>query len=128
MIIYETTTGRILRNIVCTPDQVRYQVGAGESAMEGTADGATHYAPLGAVTARSAMSASVDVFAIAADGVEEATISGLPAGAVVSINHVVVGEVDPAGEVVFTTDTPGEYVVRCSLFPWLDYEVTIDAI
>jgi len=128
MIIHETITGAIIRGVVCTPDQVRFQVRDGESAIDGTADGSSHYVPAGSLTARPTMPASIDQATISADGVDSSTISGLPVGAEISVNSIIIGVVDESGSFTFTTDAPGAYAVRVSLFPWRDHEGTINAI
>ena len=74
------------------------------------------------------MPAGIDQATISADGVDSSTIAGLPVGAEISVNSIIIGVVDESESFIFTTDVPGAYVVRVSLFPWRDYEVTINAI
>jgi len=128
MIIYGTITGAIIKDVVCTPDQVRFQVRDGESVTDGTADGSSHYVQDGSLTARPTMPAGIDQTTISADGVDSSTIIGLPVGAEISVNSIVIGVIDESESFIFTTDVPGAYSVRATLFPWRDYEVTINAI
>ena len=128
MIIYDIITGAVVKNVVCTPDQIRFQIQDGQSAIDGIADGETHYVQSGEKIERPTMLVSIDQTTISADGVDPTTMSGLPTGAEISVNNIIIGMVDESGSFIFTTDVPGGYAIRVSLFPWRDYEVTINAI
>lgn len=63
---------------------------------------------------------------ITADEIDEAIISGIPDGAELFVNKISLGLVSD-GAVELTADIPGNLAVRLVLFPYLDYEVTINA-
>lgn len=121
-IIYNLATGEILRNVDCPESMLDIQVAAGEDSLVGQADDATRYVQGGQAVDRPAMSLIVGATAITADGVDEATISGIPEGAECEGLTI---EAD--GLFIFTTDDPGDHVLTFRLFPYLDAEVTIHA-
>jgi hypothetical protein len=72
------------------------------------------------------MSLTLDKQTIAADAEDMATISGIPAGATVtsSENSAVVD----SGSLEFVTDQVGTHTLKFEFFPYLDAEVTINAV
>lgn len=64
---------------------------------------------------------------ITADGTDEALITGIPAGVSVTWPDGQTDEVAD-GEVVLAVDLPGTYVLRFTGVPYLDTEVTIEAV
>ena len=64
---------------------------------------------------------------IVADGIDETLISGIPAGTQVQWPD---GQTDIVadGEIRFSVDLPGTYTFRFTAVPYLDQEITIEAI
>jgi hypothetical protein len=81
------------------------------------------------VAPRQAMPVTLDQTQIAADGVAEATISGVPA-CQVSITGPLKAPLTAVsdGSIVFTTNVPGSYTITASSAPYLIYGATINAI
>lgn len=98
--------------------------------LPGWHDGAAYYVvpslegPI--ITPRPAMPCTVSGTQIPADGVTQAVISGVPAGAKATVDGQSLTIDDGTLEVV--SDYPGTIRVRLSLFPYLDWEVSIDCI
>jgi len=76
--------------------------------------------------ARPAMAATIDKTTVAAGGVDYATVTNVPSGAEVLIAGQNEG-VSDGTDVELTFDISGQYVVKISLFPYLDWKVTINA-
>lgn len=116
---YETATGRILASGNSTY-QVPESPPAGVTRAYGiTADKRTHYIDQGVAVERPANPSSADVTTIQADGTDQVTVSGVPAGSTVRIDGPVpvpAAQVDD-GTVEFTTDTPGAYRIVIDGFP-----------
>ena len=83
--------------------------------------------PTGQIVERDDNAAVIDTANINADGVDEATITGIPNPSTVMIND----EEQPGdiinGELVFTTDIVGEYFFYIRSFPFKDVEFIINA-
>lgn len=100
------------------------------------ADPARHYVgTLGGeavILDRPAMPAQTDKATVAADGVDELTLTGLPDPC-----EIVIDEPDPnvetttvtvtGGGFVFTADDPGVYTVQVTRFPFLPFTVQVTA-
>lgn len=124
-VIYEINTGRIARVVQAPSGQLQCQCGDGEAFLIGEADDSTVYVAQGELVARPVMQLSVDKAAIAANGVDCATVSGIPAGADVSIDFVTYPVTDQTLSV--TTTMPGEMHLLFTKFPYIDAEVIINA-
>ena len=94
--------------------------------IEGKYQSHSHYIKNEVATPRPEMSLTLDKQTIAADAEDMATISGIPAGATVtsSENSAVVD----SGSLEFVTDQVGTHTLKFELFPYLDAEVTINAV
>lgn len=79
------------------------------------------------VRQKTVMSIAVSALTILADGNDTATITGIPAGTEVMWPD---GQTDIVndGEVRLSVDLPGTYTLRFSAIPYLDEEVTIEAV
>jgi hypothetical protein len=100
-------------------------------AIEATATGAGNYVDVTTdpVTVRSktSMGFTVDKTTMTADGVDTVTISGLPAGVTVTVNHLSeVVVID--GSFEFTTDTAGAYHLEIYALEYFTEVLDIDAI
>ena len=110
-----------------------YPEGGGVALMPAPLDGpAEHYrvGPLAEVLPRDVMTPSVSALEIAADGVAEAVIAGLPVPCVVEVTGAVAaGPVEVTGGVVSITSTePGALRVRITAgVQWRAWEVVINA-
>jgi hypothetical protein len=118
--------GMIVRTGSAPEGMISIQAGTGEYAIEAAGDDLTQYVVGGAVTDKPAMPVSIDKTTVSADGIDLATISGIPVGAlcrVASIAEAVVND----GTIELTFDNPGDYEITIIAFPYLDYTVTINA-
>lgn len=125
--VYETSSGRILRTGY-TVDPLANQVLSGESIVEESYDGETHYFSSGTLTARPANPTTIDKTSITADGVDAFTLSDYPTGAEIFIaGPVNYRGVLSAGFDDFTTTISGTYIVTVTAFPYLPQEYTVNA-
>ena len=103
-----------------------YQNGA---VMEADVSGdfSEYYIDDGVIVARLPMSLITTNTPINANGTDEAIISGIPAGVQVQWPD---GQTDivTGGEISFSVDLPGTYTFRFTAVPYLDKEITIEAI
>jgi hypothetical protein len=119
--------GRIVRTgMVSRPEWALEQAvpGSGEIALTIEADPETQFFSDSQLTPRPVL-AGLDRLTIAADGVEVATLAGLPDPCPVTVNgqaHSVTG-----GVLELTADYPGDYRVEVRHFPWRDFTATITA-
>jgi hypothetical protein len=120
-IVYDSSTGRIIRLGYCADDDVAVQAQDGEVIMEGTADDSKQMVLNEQVVDRPALPFYLDRDSVVIG--QKATFSSLPAGTTVDVDGDVVVVNDHV--LALTFDTPGTYRVRLSLFPYLDREVTI---
>lgn len=77
------------------------------------------------VTERPVLTLAVDKTVICADGVDAATIAGIPEGATVRLGstaHTVSG-----GALRFASPLPGAFLLRFDAFPYRDAEILIHA-
>ena len=115
----------ILRTVTCPAGLIEIQCQQGEFWGIGDVEGRTHYVVDGLPVLRMPMPCSIDKISVMADETDEATIYGIPAGGVVMVNRESIPV--ETGELALVFDTPGDYPVRVSAFPFLDWEVTIHA-
>ena len=87
----------------------------------------SHYVVDGVVQPKQQMPLVIDTSQIDADGIDEATITGIPSGVTVEWPD---GQSDTVtdGEIRFSVDLPGTYTFQFTAIPYLDKEVTIEAI
>jgi len=127
-IVYNNSTGQILRTGACPDDMVSIQkLSIEEDVIEGEAHDLTQYVifPSLLVINKEANPASIDKISITADGIDTATISDLPNPTDVRINKDKYVVTD--GTFEFTVDTTGTYIIICDAFPYLLKEFTVDA-
>lgn len=129
ILVYDLTTGEILRDVYCTDVTLPYQY---NEAIEGfyqtkeTVDPAKYYLPSGVLTERSKMSTSLDKSNITADGSDVATISGIPAGTAVYINMRFIETCDD-GTVEISSTEAAHFRVVLECFPYQDREYIVHA-
>ncbi len=64
---------------------------------------------------------------ILADGIDEWIVTGLPVGSLVTWPDGVISTIDD-GSLEFTVDLPGTYTFKIDPFPYLEEEVSVEAI
>lgn len=123
--------GEILRSISCPEDMINIQIQVDETAMEGEANDITQYIPdinLPIIMDKSANPTSIDKTIVLADGVDLVNLSNIPNNASISItgadNFL---EQSVGNSEILTFDTPATYKITIKAFPYLDYEVEINA-
>ena len=90
-------------------------------------DDVTAYISGGAVQPKQPISLITTNTPLIADGTDEVIISGIPSGVQVEWPD---GQVDTVtdGEIRFSVDLPGTYTFQLTAVPYLDQEITIEAI
>lgn len=128
---YDNVTGRILTTF--TVPSVAYalaQAKTGRDVFAGAFDHDLDYIDVSVNpderALRTSMGATWDTQAIDADGIDAATLSGLPQGVTVFVDGVSVGAVGVDGLFVFTASTPGDYEIKIDEVQYLKEEWTID--
>lgn len=131
-VVHNPTTGQIMRTAWVTESEAALQAKPGEAVLVLDAGDQilelTSWVDGGALASRPAMPVSIDRSEIAADGVDEATVTGVPPGATVEMAGkpgapVAVDD----GEVVFSTPVAGEHRLIVRAFPFLDWSVMVTA-
>lgn len=128
--VYQHVTGEIRRQVVCPEASATAQCGADEAWLEGAANDvlqrvdATQW-PHGIVD-QTLVPYAIDKSTILADGIDQARITGLPAGVVAVIDGV--SHTIDDGELVFSEDLPGVRQIRLSLPLYMDAIIEIEAI
>lgn len=92
----------------------------------GTHGGAIAYWDGTAIADRPTFAAQV-ANPIAANGIDTHTTTALPAGTSVSVDGVDAGPLDPSGIFTLTAVTPGQFVIKLSLWPYIDLIYTVEA-
>jgi hypothetical protein len=127
--IYKSNTGQIDR-VYSGPEYealIQPQVGEQVVVILGAEDDASSYVEAGQVKARQSMLLTISSTQITANGTDEAIISNIPAGVQVEWPD---GQTDIVtdGEVRFSVDLPGIYAFQFTAVPYLDKEITVEAI
>jgi hypothetical protein len=110
--VYETATGRIFGTQDHSREGVTLTVDPAHSVIPGESDGGVDYVDISGtptITARSAITATLDKTSITADGVDTATLSGLPTTCTLNIDGDTVAITD--GTLAFTATDPGPYTI-----------------
>lgn len=136
---YNTTTGAILgfgelADEAGLPLQEALYPDDGFVADRGDPD--TQYVDLlsepPAVVARPTFAITTDKTSITADGADTATISGIPAGTLVTLlasdDFGEASEVINSGSTTITTVHKVPHILRFNLFPYADHEVIINGV
>ncbi len=128
-IVYRITDGMIKRTGYCPDDMFFIQAsGMGEAVIEGTANDVTQYVDLLTLNIldKTVMHCSINKTTMIADNVDSITISNLPNPSRVNIKEE--GSWFVTDSIfVFTTDTPGKYIITCTVDIYLKVEYTINA-
>ena len=95
--------------------------------IEGNVSLETHYVNSGTVAEKQLFNLALATSSIIANGADEAVISGIPAGAQVEWPDRQT-DIVTDGEISFSVDLPGTYTFRFTDVPYLDKEITVEAI
>jgi len=126
--IYDAN-GRIDR-VFSGPDSVAPTQAQGDEQAISIDDSQTDenaYVANGVIVDKAAFSLTINKTEITADGIDEAIISGIPAGTTVTWPDSQSDEVTD-GVVEFAVDLPGNYTLTFTAIPYLDQEVVIEAV
>jgi hypothetical protein len=97
----------------------------------------THYVDIltNTIKERNIQNTVLDKFRVNADGVDFITISDAPLGSsfyailydikAFTLGYEVSGTIE--GTETFSTTIPGKYLVKIELFPYIDFETTVEA-
>jgi len=128
--IYNEDTGAIIRIVDAPADHITLQVQEGEAyVVSATATDEGHYFNTELTEIHSKMDLPIITTntPLIADGADEVIISGIPSGVQVQWPD---GQTDIVtdGEIRFSVDLPGTYTFQFTAIPYLDKEVTIEAV
>lgn len=123
---YSTVDGRILQTLDYPAGMFPAPVSGDLAFVQGTANPVTHYVTYQGLVARPTFNLQVNKFEIDADGVDEVTITNIPANTEVTWPD---GErtIINNGIVEFAVDLAGTYTFRFINFPYQDQEISIEA-
>jgi hypothetical protein len=130
-LIYDTTTGRIVRT-GSSQDPLIQEVDAGQDILVEEADQRTEYVDLNTLTMdpKAAASFSVDKVAVLANTVDEVQLQGLDEGDEVTVRYegrIIDYFTYGPGDDALTFEYAGEYTVQVRPLYKLENEVIIDA-
>ncbi len=122
--------GRVSRIVTCGEEEIDAQLDIADTAYEaiGTVSDLTHYVDNGELLPKQVFPFIFGNMQIIASGIDECVISNVPLGTIV---------VDPRdgwttsitdGTFAFSVDLAGTYKFKFSGIPYLDQEVSIEAI
>ena len=131
IVIFDPDSGEIKRTVECPPVGYLSQVNEGEGHIlsdieQALFDIESHYIVDGSITPRPELGITMSRANIAANGTDTCNISGIPEGATVTSNEFSITA--DGSDLEFATDIPGEHVLKISLWPYMDAEVTINAL
>ena len=126
--IYEKDTGRILRHVWGSSLVIASPINDAETedSVEGIPRLEYDYVIDNIITPRPAQQTTLSNAPVIANGIDSTAIQQLPIPCTVSMNGEVYEVTDGLLELSF--DTPGEYQVTVTAFPYLDKTFTIEAI
>jgi len=123
--------GKIDTVVTCSDFMATLQGGEGLECIEldSTQEADNSYVDIATqvVMAKQSMVLITTNTSLTADGTDEAIISDIPAGVQVEWPD---GQTDivTGGEISFSVDLPGTYTFRFTAVPYLDKEITVEAI
>lgn len=125
---YNLATGEILGTGECIDDHFDLQAGDGEALIEDRFSPVDYYIQESIPVARPELIVVASTSSINADGVEVATISGLPNPTEVELSGVKRQKFQVLdGVIELVTTTPGRYAFLLKAFPYKDKEIIIHA-
>lgn len=98
-VVYEGASGRLVKTVVCSPENIDMQLGAGEAYIEGAVTSDDFY---------------VDTESLAVRPKRDFSLSGLPLPCVIRIEGV---EYRCTAQPVFEFDVPGTYQIEVDAGP-----------
>lgn len=126
MILYNAINGRVVASL--SGKNAILGAGAGELALSGTGGSATHYVDEhDVITEKTAPSFSFNVSSIDADGIDTATITGIPSHTLVTWPDGETTEIND-GVLEFAVDLAGTYTFTIDSVAHLIQEVSIEAL
>ena len=134
---YNLSSGKLDGTVFIPPATLAAQLlPVGQGWIVGQHDGSTSYVLSGEVVDRPTNPADLDLTQIPADGETPITLSGLPLDALEPVTVIYCGpdftltdSIGPSdNDCEFTADYPGQYSIRVQAFPYLDWEVSFEAI
>lgn len=122
-------TGEIQYTFQCQSihDTYEAEIGLAVVEVDDTVNDSEFYVIDGAAQPKQPFTLQMTNPQITADGIDECLIGNIPAGTTVQWPDGQADEVTD-GEVRFSVDLAGTYTLRFSAIPYLDQEVTIEAV
>lgn len=121
--IYDPDTAAIKQSVSASPNQIERQT-EGQAWFAGTYSGRDYYAPNGKPKPRPEFDTKPGSVHLAVN--KETTLAPLPPGTSVSIDGEHMTDMDDSGSLDVSFDSAGTHVVRLSLFPFKDKELTFE--
>lgn len=124
-VVYQEATGRIIRS--CFGIMAHQQPQTGYAILQGEGNDRDDYVLVGAIAPRPDHGITIDKTEITADGIDIATIAGIPAGSVVRINDE--AATVEGSSLELGADHPcRQHVWIVPPFPAREFEVTVVAL
>ncbi len=127
--IYYETTGEISRLISCATSQIQIQLQQNENYIESYSDDTINYVDINVdipiILTKQNNTSNISKNDVYADGVDKIVLSATPIGSVVYLGDVTSTSDGTDIDLIF--DIPGTYDLKVELFPYLDFEATINA-
>ena len=124
--IFTKNSGKIKRLISCPEYMAESQCGDGEGFLVEWYDSILYYIHNGEATLCPTQETTLSHTFALANGIDEVVLQYLPIPCTVTVANAVY-EVDD-GTLEISFDTPGEYQVTVTSFPYLDKTFTVEAI
>ena len=126
---YDLTDGKITGTLICSEPYFEANV-EGKTWIEGTYDLEEYYVVRGIATLRPSFSLALSKNTIIANGTDNANLTGVPSGAVVTMERSGGGSISVTADgttVEITATMPGNYLVTVSKWPYRDEVFTVAA-
>jgi hypothetical protein len=123
--------GRILQSgcVVEAMLELQADKAACRHVLAGVGEPDLHWVKAGNIVERPPLQVSVSANTVRADSSDQVLIIGVPACAAVQVVGPASGcGMADGGVLSFTFALPGTYRIVCTLFPYMDWEVSIDAV
>lgn len=116
-------SGRFMNIVECSESSLELY----DKYLDGGIDGNLYYFLSGQATPRPPMPASIDKATIKANSQEIAVITGPPGATLTVSGPIGAQEIMDEDGIAFSTGYPGRYTLKMELFPFLDWEATLEA-
>jgi hypothetical protein len=124
--VYSTVTGEIKKQVSCPSLLINHQLGPEQAFIPGLFSDITYYIKNEEAVTRPTQTTTLSNTSVLANEIDAVVLQHLPIPCTVTVANAVY-EVDD-GTLEISFDTPGEYQVTVTSFPYLDKTFTVEAI